>query len=110
MRPAKLHPSEIQAIHGKLYVRSPMARPGSMIAIIADWCGHCKNLKKSVALATQRYPFPYFWVDSAEAGPNKLDSIGVQGFPTIFRVAADGSLEKYEGSREATALAQAFRP
>lgn len=105
----ELNPFDIQNVHGKLYVMSPMVRPGSMVAVTAEWCGHCVSLKKNVGLARQIYPFLAFFVDSEKAGPGKLQQIGVQGFPTVFKVLSDGQLEKYEGSRDPRALASAFR-
>ena len=89
---------------GEWYARTP--RPGSMVAIVADWCGHCKALKKSVELANQISPFPAYYVDSAKIDRQKLESMG---FPTIFVVKYDGSLERYERSRAPQDLAAFFR-
>ena len=105
----ELSPTELQVVGNQLYVRSPLVRPGSMVAVVADWCGHCVALKKSVALARQLYPFLAFFVDSEKAGAAKLRELGVDGFPTVFRVMSDGRLQRYEGSRAPPILASYFR-
>ena len=70
----------------------------TVIAFVADWCGHCKRLEPEL-LKAQQIDSTIVKVNSDDPSSQELmKQYGVKGFPTIVRVS-DG--EVYNGPRKA---------
>lgn len=80
---------------------------GAMFAVTAPWCGHCAELKKSVAEAQYRRSFDFFFLDGDKAG-KLVAQMGIEGYPTIYGVQPGGLLIEYPGARDAQTLANTF--
>ncbi|EKD00186.1 protein disulfide isomerase [Trichosporon asahii var. asahii CBS 8904] len=83
----------------------------SMVAFVAPWCGHCKNLGPEFTAAAQSLSplIPFYTVDCDEDKNRALCAqYGVQGFPTIkaFPRAGKGSARDYNGERRRGALVE----
>lgn len=80
-----------------------------MVAFVAPWCGHCKNLGPEYTAAAQSLTplIPFYAVD-CDASQNKAlcAEYGIQGFPTIkaFPRAGKGAARDYNGERQRGAL------
>lgn len=68
---------------------------------LADWCGHCKNMKKEKTLEKMASNGVIVFVISDESPLSK--TMGVRGFPTIFCWKGTKKVQ-YEGEREASKL------
>jgi len=71
-----------------------------LVAFVAPWCGHCKNLHPqwdSAASELEGQPVKLGRVD-ATASQGLAQQYGVQGYPTI-KLFRDGTQEDYNGGR-----------
>lgn len=95
----------VTKIGGKFNI--PAAKQtGGMVIIKADWCGYCQRalpeLNKVSNLTGSGYPI--FKID-ADKNKNLVNSMGVQGYPTIFFINKSGTVaEKYNGDRTRDAI------
>ncbi|OXG21085.1 protein disulfide-isomerase domain [Cryptococcus neoformans Tu401-1] len=83
----------------------------AMVAFVAPWCGHCKNLGPEYTAAAQSLSplIPFYAVDCDESSNRGLCAeYGVQGYPTIkgFRKAGKGAAKEYNGERKRGALVE----
>jgi len=82
-----------------------------MVAFVAPWCGHCKNLAPEYTAAARSLSplIPFYSVD-CDAAPNKPLCVEyqVKGFPTIkaFPRAGKGAARDYNGERKRGALVE----
>lgn len=81
------------------------ARGPAVVAVLADWCGHCQRAKPELAAAADRLggAVPVLGLD-ADANPGIVEDWGVQGFPAVFFVTPTGARREYEGARTAKAI------
>lgn len=82
-----------------------------MVAFVAPWCGHCKNLGPEYTAAAQSLSplIPFYAVDCDDASNRGLCAeYGVQGYPTIkgFPKAGKGAAKEYNGERKRGALVE----
>lgn len=90
------------------YAQAALNPNGSLVAITAQWCSHCKNMKKEFEKVPELYASMngdprarFFWV---ETHPNfKDDELDVEGFPTV-RFYMGGKGKDYNGPRSADGL------
>ena len=80
-----------------------------MVAFVAPWCGHCKNLGPEYTAAAQSLSplIPFYAVDCDDSANRGLCAeYNVQGFPTIkaFPRASKGAARDYNGERKRGAL------
>ncbi|EAL22044.1 hypothetical protein CNBC1820 [Cryptococcus deneoformans B-3501A] len=83
----------------------------AMVAFVAPWCGHCKNLGPEYTAAAQSLSplIPFYAVDCDDASNRGLCAeYGVQGYPTIkgFPKAGKGAAKEYNGERKRGALVE----
>ncbi|OWT40958.1 protein disulfide-isomerase domain [Cryptococcus neoformans] len=83
----------------------------AMVAFVAPWCGHCKNLGPEYTAAAQSLSplIPFYAVDCDESSNRGLCAeYGVQGYPTIkgFPKAGKGAAKEYNGERKRGALVE----
>ena len=76
-----------------------------MVAFVAPWCGHCKNLgPEYIAAAQSLAPLIPFYAVDCDTAENKPLCVeyGVKGFPTIkaFPRAGRGAARDYNGERK----------
>ena len=72
----------------------------ALVAVLADWCGHCKMLKDSGTLLEISKKFPVHIVkDSHPQAAALMKSLESGGFPTLA-IYYQGNLKKYEGGRD----------
>lgn len=72
----------------------------ALVAVLADWCGHCKMLKDSGTLLKISKKFPVHVVkDTHPQASSLLKSLESGGFPTLA-LYYQGDLKKYEGGRD----------
>lgn len=86
---------------------NPNVAGPAVLFVKADWCGHCQSAKPEVRAASAQLGarVPIYEVDS-ERDAGTIKGLGVEGFPTIIFLSAQGRLSKYTGARTASAIAQ----
>ncbi|ORY24662.1 thioredoxin-like protein [Naematelia encephala] len=77
----------------------------AMVAFVAPWCGHCKNLGPEYTAAAQSLSplIPFYAVDCDDSKNKGLCAeYHIQGFPTIkaFPRAGKGAARDYQGDRK----------
>lgn len=82
-----------------------------MVAFVAPWCGHCKNLAPEFQSAASSLSplIPFYAVDCDDAGNKALcGQYDIKGFPTIkaFPRALKGAARDYSGPRKAKDLVE----
>jgi protein disulfide-isomerase A6 len=82
-----------------------------MVAFVAPWCGHCKNLGPEYSSAAQSLSplIPFYAIDCDEATNKPLCAeYQIKGFPTIkaFPKAGKGAAKDYQGERKKGALVE----
>ncbi|KAF8327799.1 thioredoxin-like protein [Cantharellus anzutake] len=82
----------------------------SVVAFVAPWCGHCKNLSPEYSKAAQSLsPLIDFYAVDCDADENKrlCAEQGVKGFPTVksFPRGLKGASHDYHGERTAASIA-----
>merc|ERR1711871_369769 len=78
-----------------------------IVAFVAPWCGHCKNLHPNWESAAQEMDGKPVKVGRVDATAQKGlgQKYNVQGFPTI-KVFKDGAPEDYNGGRSSSDIVQ----
>lgn len=78
----------------------------AVLFVKADWCPHCVRAKPEVARAARVLGsvVPVYELDS-ERNKRKIESLGVDGFPTIFFLSKDGDLRTFGGERSGQKIA-----
>lgn len=99
--------------YGRHIVKSSMPKlTKGILAITADWCGYCKQLKDNVLKAQLIKPFYYYYIDGSNSDSQEIEnlmaSMGRKSFPKIFIIGDNGILQKYEGDRAPKALIRAL--
>lgn len=70
-----------------------------IIAILAPWCGHCKNLKKSGMLEELSKHIRVIEIDDKHKNTKDiLSAVKSEGFPTLV-LYKQGNLIRYDGER-----------
>lgn len=76
--------------------------------IYANWCGHCQSLKPEwdTMKSTIKNGSNIQFIEIEEGEVNKLErfkqqfpNLEVNGYPTIFKIQPNGSIEYYNGAR-----------
>ena len=70
----------------------------ALIVVGTEWCGHCANAKpviKQVDTAIGKV-VPVYWVDG-DKHAKKIQSWGVEGFPTVMYRTPEGKVYRYDG-------------
>lgn len=73
-----------------------------LVAFVAPWCGHCKKLKPDYEKLGEHYKDDdKVIIAMMDATANEVDSVSVQGFPTL-KLAKAGESEyiDFDGSRD----------
>ena len=89
----------------KVYAGLPV---GSLLAVTADWCGYCVELKKNVKAAGLKMAY---YIDATNPDADvkqQMDVLGVKSFPSVFIVGMGGLLAKYTGGRDPESLSANF--
>jgi thiol-disulfide isomerase/thioredoxin len=95
-------------ISKKLKVIHESGKPG-LIALLADWCGYCKQLKSSNVLDDIAKTFHVIGMNDKHPQSNyMMKGVQAQGYPTLI-IFYKGSMKKYEGPRTAQAIMDAMR-
>lgn len=78
----------------------------AVLFVKADWCPHCRHAKPEIskAAAILGSVLPVYEIDS-ERHKDVIESLGVDGFPTIFFRDASGRLKTYNGERRGQKIA-----
>jgi protein disulfide-isomerase A1 len=77
-----------------------------VIAILAPWCGHCKNLKKSGLLDQLSKYIEVKEIDDTHRNTRDImAAVGSEGFPTIV-LYRDGKLTGFRGDRNISSLVE----
>ncbi|KIM32824.1 hypothetical protein M408DRAFT_326552 [Serendipita vermifera MAFF 305830] len=82
----------------------------SLVAFVAPWCGHCKNLTPEYSKAAKSLAplVPFYAVDCDEQKNKQLcGEQGIKGFPTVksFPRGGKGVPHDYQGERKAKPIA-----
>lgn len=80
---------------------------GGLFAVVADWCGFCKSLKKNVDEAQKIRSFDFYFLD-ADKSRAKVQEMGVPGFPMMYTIGKGGQLTEYNGGRNVKDLTENF--
>ena len=86
----------------------------ALLIVKANWCGHCKQMKKKWDYLSGLYPKKFLVLESTHENKGVAPIIGnlqVKGFPTIFHIVTDGTNGKigqqYNGGRDVCSLMKA---
>ena len=95
--------------NGGVYIhrKSLRGKPG-LVKFYAPWCGHCKTMVptlKKLAKTLQPYDVHVGSVNCDDARNEELaESVGVEGYPSIYMVKKSGRLVEYHGDHDAKSL------
>jgi len=85
-----------------------ITEPKYIVAVLADWCGHCRSLKASGELDSLAEDVKVFMMtDKHPEAKVLMESTGSRGFPTIVLVN-NGKKSLYQGERTAQAILKAL--
>lgn len=93
---------------GRFFLVPTMASVGNAVFVIgAPWCGHCKDLSKTLKKASQVYGVNVMYMIGDKDAQSQLvmKAMDVSGYPTVFKVLPGGQLQEYDGPRTPEALA-----
>ena len=65
----------------------------------ADWCGHCKKMKPDWDKVSKEFPGRCNEVESSNITDEHKSKYKINGYPSIFIVKADGSVEEWKKGR-----------
>lgn len=84
----------------------PGVKGPCVIFVKADWCPHCQHAKPEMAKASNFLGdvIPMYVMD-ADRHKRSIARLGIQGFPTILFVSAQGEVITYDGEREGQKVA-----
>ncbi|GMK60113.1 hypothetical protein CspeluHIS016_0903300 [Cutaneotrichosporon spelunceum] len=111
MATAGMYSKPVVNIDAKDFKKAMSKEHAAMVAFVAPWCGHCKNMapEYSSAASSLEPLIPFYAVD-CDASQNKAlcAEYGIQGFPTIkaFPKAGKGAARDYNGERKKAALVE----
>lgn len=106
-------PSRPKEKFGSNHNKSTKKTDDAIIFILADWCGHCSNLKNSGEIeelknVTNRNDVMVFELDDKHPETKgMMEQLESTGFPTIAMVK-DKKIHKYDGERTASAIMDQF--
>jgi thiol-disulfide isomerase/thioredoxin len=101
----ELFAKDVQSKYGDFIIPAAIGT-GGLVMVKADWCGYCKRampeLQKVSNMTGNAYPI--YKID-ADKNKSLVNSMGVNGYPTIMFIERDGKLsEKYEGERDSKSI------
>jgi len=101
--------SPVKMLDAKSFKKAMRENQTSVVAFVAPWCGHCKNLVPEYEKAAKSFNslVPLYAVDcDAEANKPLCGQQGVQGFPTVklFPRGNQAPPVEYRGERTSKAL------
>ncbi|TFL02207.1 disulfide isomerase [Pterulicium gracile] len=101
--------SKVKALTNKTWKKAAKSNQTAMVAFVAPWCGHCKNMvpEYSKAAASVDTLIPFYAVDCDEEENKPLcASHNIRGFPTVkaFPRGLGGKASNFEYDRKAAAL------
>jgi glutaredoxin len=83
-------------------------KTGGLFAVTADWCGYCTKLKGAVK-DSGISAFNFDSTDNSDPTvSSKLTEMGVNSFPTVFKIGISGELETYNGPMDSSGLKSNF--
>ncbi|BEJ18164.1 hypothetical protein CspHIS471_0704410 [Cutaneotrichosporon sp. HIS471] len=102
---AGMYSKPVINIDAKDFKKAMSKEHAAMVAFVAPWCGHCKNMAPEFsAAASSLDPLIPFYAVDCDASQNKAlcAEYGIQGFPTIkaFPKAGKGAARDYNGERK----------
>jgi thiol-disulfide isomerase/thioredoxin len=84
----------------------------ALLIVKANWCGHCKEMKKKWEYLASKYPKKFLVLESThrERGVDDvIRKLEVKGFPTIFEIDSNGKVGKqHSGGRDVCSLLKAL--
>jgi thiol-disulfide isomerase/thioredoxin len=84
----------------------------ALLIVKANWCGHCKEMKKKYEYLASMYPKKFLVLESTHQDRGVapiIAALQVKGFPTIFHVGSDGKVgQQYNGGRDVCSLLKAL--
>jgi len=96
----------VKDVHSDSEALSVMNASGKpkVVLVHAPWCGHCRNMMGSFVQAASMEPsVEWLRVDGNNA-PSLVKRSDLRGFPTVYGIAADGTVTQHSGSRDASSL------
>jgi len=101
--------SPVKMLEAKSFKKAMRENQTSIVAFVAPWCGHCKNLVPEYEKAAKSFNgLVQFYAVDCDAEENKLlcGQQGVQGFPTVklFPRGSRAPVIEYQGERTSKAL------
>ncbi|RSH85865.1 uncharacterized protein EHS24_004046 [Apiotrichum porosum] len=101
---AGMYREPVKELDSKSWNRVMSVEHASMVAFVAPWCGHCKNLGPEFSSAAQSLAplIPFYTVNCNEEANRRLCAEhDVKGYPTIkaFPRGKKGAARPYEGQR-----------
>jgi thiol-disulfide isomerase/thioredoxin len=103
-RAAVAQPDELNA-PPPAQVDDVLSLPRAVVMIHADWCGHCKATMPQWEQAAAASSVPFALVDG-DKSTELIEKWGVRGFPTILLIERGVVVQRYEGDRSASSIAE----
>lgn len=75
-----------------------------VVLVHAPWCGHCRTMMADFLKAAERDTRAQWIRADGSIAPTLVRREDLRGFPTVYGVAADGSLTQHDGARDAASL------
>jgi thioredoxin-like negative regulator of GroEL len=93
---------------GQYYYVNKVVGTGGMLVVKQDWCGHCKTLAPILEKVAKKLGKAYNILKlDGDDDSGIVESLGVQGFPTIFYIERDGKVSgKYTSGRDEFSILQ----
>lgn len=93
---------------GQYYYVNKAVGTGGMLVVKQDWCFHCQKLSPVLEGLAKKLGNSYKILKlDGDKDSVIVESLGVQGFPTIFYIERDGRVsEKYNSNRDEFSILQ----
>ncbi|WWC87965.1 protein disulfide-isomerase domain [Kwoniella dendrophila CBS 6074] len=106
---AGMYGQPVLNLDAKSFKQAMATEHAAMVAFVAPWCGHCKNLgPEFTSAASSLSPLIPFYAIDCDDSKNKglCGEYQIQGFPTIksFSKGLKGAIKDYQGERKKGAL------
>jgi len=105
---------EFNSLQKSPIISSPYKGHQGMIMVYAPWCGHCanpelRNMYITLSKELKKHDIYLTAINSTKPENEPLvETLGVQGFPTLMYFNKSGKLSEYKDSRDMESIIKHF--